>query len=1072
MFNILYGTAETDRQGCLLGKLRENLERKIRSYVLVPEQFSVSAEKKVLENLGPPAQTMIEVLTFSRLANEILSALGPLRLNYIDGAGREIVARRALKTVESELTYLKSNVNRRGFSTTLAELVSELRRYGVTPDDLETASAKTDKTSLRGKLNDIAKFCRVYTALIDEKFSDAEDNLAIAAEKLGDYPIPNGSELFIEGFKSFTPLENDVLLKLIDKMNNTFLIICCDDPDRPSDVFAAAADTARSLRDAVSERGTASQSERLPLRSDIPADLLYLRRNFFEVNPKKFKGEPEHIHIISPNGYYDEAERCAREIHRLIRTRDLKQNDFLILARNCENYDRILPLIFKKYELNIFIDSKRSIMQNPFVRSLTAVLETLAYGFSYERTAVMAKSGFAAVLPREHIDIFDNYLLEVDPSHAMWNDEGPWLFNPDERAYDMEFINSVKNAVLGPLYRIKKALSGRKTVSDIVSAVLQYIEECDCEKTMRDKCRRYSDSDMIYLAEAYRRVWNSVISILSRLDDVMGGEKVTYEDFYELFTSACTGTEVGVSPQTLDEVTFSSIDLFRSTDAKIVFVLGVNYGVFPKGYSAEGLINDSERDILRGLGIRLAMTAPEKSEDEQNMIYSVLSAPSDELYLMAPLMDNSGENLDPSKIITKIRDRLFDSKYFGEEPECGILDLESPDVIFDALKRVCSRRSCNSFTPEETAVYDYFMKDDHAQAELIRYLEKIRSAEKGYDKLSKSAALGLYGRELMLSASRLEKFNACAFSYFMRYGLMLTPRGKADFDPMSMGNILHAALEKYFRGKADKNADYAEITKSDCEADMEKIVHELSEGGGETMYSTMAYYKYLIMRISGIAAATAWETVKFYQNSDFRPYGFEIEIDDEGSLPPLVIKTDAGSARIRGKVDRADFAVIDGEKYISIIDYKSSARNLDTQLAKDGVHFQPLVYANALCAGLDMRPAAMLYQQMNDPIIDYKKAATPAKLEKQLHDNIAAKGWVVDDDGIGDAFDKTHTFVTGKNAHIPAEVMRLRLDEATKKIKETTEGIFSGKISINPYKQWGFDPCEYCDYLSICSQSL
>lgn len=1076
MLNVIYGAADTDRHGALFEKLKQNIASGIKSFVLVPEQLSVSTERAALEKLGVSAQVLVEVWTFSRLGNEVLSRLGPLRLNYIDGAGREILARRALQIIQNELSYLKLNVNQKGFSSTLVTLISEFKRYGLAPESLEDTSAKIEKTELKSKLKDLAKFYRTYSSLIEKKNSDAEDNLAIALQKIEYFDIPPGAELLITEFKSFTPLEIDVISELIKKFGNTSLILLCDDIENPSDIFASAAATYRDIKKIAEDNG-AKISRPLKLSKSQKAakrpEFVHLWENFFKVNPDKYVAAPEHIHIVSPLSHYDEAEHAARIIRKLIRTQGYRQNDFLILAREPEKYDRIMPLIFEKYRLNIFLDNRRSIMNNPLVQCISSMLEILAYGFSYERVITIAKSGFAKDLSRSETDVFDNYLLAVSPSHAMWNDEAPWKFNPDKRTYDIDLINRVKSVIIKPIYNLKTKLHGRKTAGEIVNAITEYINECDYENSMKAVCREYSENGMTYLAEEYRRIWNSVVSVLERITDIMGDEEITYLKFYEIFTSACTGIKIGISPQTLDEVTFSNIDTFRNTDAKAVIVLGVNYGVLPKGFSTEGLLSDNEREILREYGISLAMTASEKSDDEQNLIYNVLSSASEELYLFSPVADNTGNSLEPSKIIRKIRNEIFDFED-SSETASSILDFESYDAVFDEIKRICANNKTldtSEFPPNIKLIYDYFLKDKSAEKELISYLEKIRCAEQGYEELSPKAALNLYGREIMLSASKMEKFNACAFSYFLRYGLIIKQRDKAKFDPLSMGNILHAALEQYFSDKKSQNADYAKITRDECEKDVGEIVNNIAKGAEEVMYQTSAYYKYLIMRISGIAATTAWETVKFYQNSDFRPYGFEIKIGDGGEVPPMTIKTDSGNAAVEGFIDRVDSAVIDGKRYISIVDYKSSARDLDVHLAADGVHFQPLVYTNALCGGLDVRPAAMLYQQMNDPIIDESKAQSSASLAKEIHKNVKTSGWVVDDDSVSASFDKTNAFVSGKDYHISSEEMNKRLDEAARKISETTVGIFSGKISVNPYKKWKFDPCAYCEYSSICGNN-
>lgn len=72
------------------------------------------------------------------------------------------------------------------------------------------------------------------------------------------------------------------------------------------------------------------------------------------------------------------------------------------------------------------------------------------------------------------------------------------------------------------------------------------------------------------------------------------------------------------------------------------------------------------------------------------------------------------------------------------------------------------------------------------------------------------------------------------------------------------------------------------------------------------------------------------------------------------------------------------------------------------------MRFQPLVYTNAVCEQSETEPAAMLYLQMNDPIIDESKAATDEAFETEVHRNVSANGWVVDDGEVNKAFDKNY----------------------------------------------------------------
>ena len=62
---------------------------------------------------------------------------------------------------------------------------------------------------------------------------------------------------------------------------------------------------------------------------------------------------------------------------------------------------------------------------------------------------------------------------------------------------------------------------------------------------------------------------------------------------------------------------------------------------------------------------------------------------------------------------------------------------------------------------------------------------------KPVDRISQSVAKALYGEISPYSATRLERFSACAFAHFLQYGLRLAERTEYEFRAMDMGNVMH-----------------------------------------------------------------------------------------------------------------------------------------------------------------------------------------------------------------------------------------------------------------------------------------
>jgi ATP-dependent helicase/nuclease subunit B len=91
------------------------------------------------------------------------------------------------------------------------------------------------------------------------------------------------------------------------------------------------------------------------------------------------------------------------------------------------------------------------------------------------------------------------------------------------------------------------------------------------------------------------------------------------------------------------------------------------------------------------------------------------------------------------------------------------------------------------------AAQAYFRKTPERAARLDELRTKAVISR---GRLSAETVREMYGERLRLSASRVDLFSSCRFSYFLQYGLKAKPRKKAAFDPPEMGTFMHFVLEK------------------------------------------------------------------------------------------------------------------------------------------------------------------------------------------------------------------------------------------------------------------------------------
>lgn len=1077
MINCIYGHRGTGKTEYIYDKIQGNIRKNVKSFIIVPEQSSMNEEKRMIEKLGISAQLKVEVLTFSRMCNLIFSQIGPLRSEYIDKAGKLFVVKKTLREVEKDLTYYKKNVRQKGFSQMVSKLISELKRYGVGCDELFSASQKTSDTTLGNKLRDIALISEMYDKLISGKYSDSEENLNKAIPGIVKSGIFKG-EIFLLGFKSFTPVDLLALGELMECGNMTVLLTADSLKDKDG-IFASAVSTWDKLREIAKAKNIAIGEVKcfsLPAENEERKDLHHLKYNYFKYPDNIYNEETPNISLISARDTYDEVRMCSEIILRLCRKENRTFNDFLILARNPESYYAAVKAVFGEKGISCFINEKKSLSQNIFIKKILAVLEILAFGFSYER--IMPVVRFCGdKFTKNEGDIFENYVLASNISHKYWENREDWMYDPDPDRINIETVNKVKRFTVNSVLDLKEIIKDgkkrgeRNTVKKLCRALVKWVEKEELGVLMGKRCEMFGKEGKTALALEYSRAWTVFSSVITQMESGMGDDTVTYAEFYEMLREVLSESEISIAPPLSNQVTFAGIDTFRSIKPKVVFVLGLSDGVFPKGYIEDGMLTDDERAWLSELDIELAPTAEFKRNEEQNLIYNVLSAPNEKLFLSAPLGDSEGKAKQPSEIIVRVK-KLFPG--IAEEKEEAAVS-ECSEVIFKNLLSalVEAEGDFAKLSPQNQKLFDFFSKGEK-EDELSDFVNSLRDYKEG-ESLTEKQAMELYGKKLMLSVSKLEKYNACAFAYFMNYGLYAKERMKAGFEANNVGTILHEVLEKYLQDLKKRKADYGSITYEECKKEVSVLAERSARENDELLYETSPYYRYITLRVKAIATATLWEIIGFYANSCFRPFGFEVEIGENGSMPGMKMKIDDCTAEVRGFIDRIDMAEINGERFINIVDYKSSVKSANERLEEAGVQIQPLVYAGIAKANLNATPSGMMYIHMNEPVLKFDTEPDEKTLEAQRRKKIEVKGVILSDEELISAMDSRdesgQSYIPGgKKSRISRESMSKRIENAENKVLETAKKIIKGNIEINPKNDKDFSACKYCAFYQVCGK--
>lgn len=172
---VYRGGAHTGKSTALCENLRMHMQRGEHAILLVPEQATYAAEKRLTTLLG--GLLGVEVYSFERFSERLLEHFGRVR-PFLSVEGRHMVLRRTAYRDRGALTVFSRVSQTRGFAETMDEWIGRLKQSCITPEQLTEAQKSLDPDSLLArKLADISLLYRDSEAFLKERYLTAQDLL-------------------------------------------------------------------------------------------------------------------------------------------------------------------------------------------------------------------------------------------------------------------------------------------------------------------------------------------------------------------------------------------------------------------------------------------------------------------------------------------------------------------------------------------------------------------------------------------------------------------------------------------------------------------------------------------------------------------------------------------------------------------------------------------------------------------------------------------------------------------------------------------------------------------------------
>lgn len=1095
--------------------------------VIVPEQFTMQTQRKLVDVSPNKAIMNIDVLSFKRLAYRVFDELGICDLEILEETGKNLVLRKVAQEQEENLGVFRSNMKHMGYISEIKSLISELMQYNITPEMLAEC-VKSEKFSgvLTSKLKDVEIMYREFLNYLRNSNSStqkkqyeqvdgeskelqelpltrtitADEILRVLSDVAEQSAILKDATLIFDEFTGFTPIQVLLLQKLMKICADIKVTLTIDENENfyhsrgMQELFDMPKKTIHTLLELAEKTHTPVEKPIIVKRSEKTRfanapSLAFMEQNLFRTTYQRKHGKIEEIQLFCLKNPKEEIIWTARKINELVRNNGYRYREIAVVTGDVEGYANYVRGVFGKYEIPYFIDTTKELLFHPFIEFIRASLEVVRSDFSYQSIMRLLRSGFMD-LTMDEIDHLENYLLAIGIRRKkQWSKK--WLRKPkNEQFYDLEKMEHLRLSIMKNLEPFAFVFGNKKTtVVEKIEALYTFIVAVDAPSKLLEMEKLFFEAGEQAKAKEYEQIYRIVMELLEKYHALLGNDVVTIEEFEEILDSGFEAAEVAVIPPGYDSVTIGDIERTRLNHVKVLFFIGVNDGIVPKSASGGGIISEYERAVLEEAEITLAPCAREQAFIQKFYLYLNLTKPSEQLYVSFSRIDSEGKTLRPSYLI-RILQKMF--------PDMQISEIEELSKRLD----VSTMESAKEYliSGERDAVW-YALAKCFLESEDAKLRQKAMEVVDAFyyhyshDPISRVVAEAIYGRNIEGSVTRLENFAKCAYSHFLQYGLQLKERETSGFESVDMGNLYHSAIEIYSKKLADSSYNWFNIPEEQRDDFAEHAMEEAVLAYPNLSIYATAQDAHLAKRMNHIFKQTVWALTTQVRKGRFVPNDFEIAFSKFDNLDALSFELDeTKKLRLLGRIDRVDTCEEDGRLYVKVIDYKSGNTQFDLLKLYNGLQLQLVVYMNAAMElerkkypKKEVIPGGLFYYHIDDPVVEVIGDVSEEEVQQALLKELKPDGLVNREDAIYRAMDDE--FET-KSDVIPVTIKKSgELSEAqsnvasteefdvlsryvNKQIKETGTEIYNGNVQVNPYVDGQTGSCTYCPYKSICGFDL
>lgn len=1050
MLTILTGRVGSGKTYSLLSHAAELIESGEQGLLIVPEQYTLTAEHDLLDRLSVPGLMFSQVVSPSRLARNSLERLGCRVRPVVDARGQAMMLRKAFSSSDYKWEYYGKMARNSGFFCEMADFIGDMKRFCVDDQALEAVGRGRIPGILGRKIRDIGKMYRLLS--MDMEASGAwntEDRMAAYIEAIPDDPQLDNTHVWMDGFDYLPPLSIRLICALAKKCPSvTIALDCANAGDPDYGIFTAGLQSYdRLIREADAQK---IHWERKVYLGDHRKDasLRLAERALFSDRPEE-TADSGSIHFMTASDTMEEILAAGDRVRRLV-MEGSRYGDIQIACSNLPVYQGDIEYYWGKMGIPFYLDTKRDAMTHPAVEILMACLDFLAWGWRWPDLIRMLKTGLTPLTQREILTA-QHYLQAVEPLGKRRINR-PW--NRKVRGEQPADAEAVRRRIVTPLAaadkRVGNGASAEIWRETIIGLFDTWGVEARLQRLAEERLARGDDAG----AQENLQIWRILLETLEQLEAFSGETVYEPADLKRLMETGLRAASIGTLPSNRDAVLVGDIGRTKTHPKQHVLLLGATEDWLPSTFPEDGVITGREARLLAGEQCEIGRNMEVRNAQSRFAVHSCIAKTEKSLWLFRPLKDEAGQATGCSPVEARLSE-LTGVKTKPFDPADSVLP-------YAALRWLIPRLGSGG------------EKERQMSAALSTLPDMALTLKKQNALIHREADLVAGGlpTETHTSVSKLETFADCPFQWFMEYIVRPGQPESLLGDPLIWGNFRHAAAQQFLEAWMDESD--AAHTFEWGEKNIRKITDGLRRSPEYENYNNSLMQEYVFERLAEDCRITAQSVLLQFVPGGYRPTYLELSFGKGGEMADLKLPLKNGeTVSLTGKVDRVDVLQLDSRDILRVIDYKAKeAIDLGNEASIRQGNLQVWVYMSALLqrweqmkgrkavpGGLYVMPSAVRMKM--------------AKKERTIPEEALSLSGVTAETPEG-AEDKTLLAgVFHENpVRISEGVLRQRLRLADETAAELAERALRGEVSPKPMDKAIWDSrlrkCKYCDYRAGC----